>query len=75
VAREGKKVVIVRDSVPEAVLIPYDEYTKSEESEGKQKKTSAQKLDPALVKWANKFVDDNIELFKDLAHRNEIHKY
>jgi len=31
VAREGKNVVIVRDSLPEAVIIPYDQFEKNEE--------------------------------------------
>lgn len=30
VAREKRKVVIVRDSMPEAVLIPYEEYIKEQ---------------------------------------------
>lgn len=47
VAREKKKVVIIRDSLPEAVLIPYTEFTRQEEE---KKKILKKKFDKVLKK-------------------------
>ena len=35
VAKEKKTIIIIRDSLPEAVLVPYEEYARNEEEQEK----------------------------------------
>jgi len=58
VARERKNVVIIRDSMPEAVLIPYKEYIDSETAKEKSWKSDFEKVledgRKTFSKWAKK---------------------
>jgi prevent-host-death family protein len=58
VAREKRKVVIVRDSMPEAVLVPYDEYVKEQNEKEKLWQLRFERLlsqgKKSLKKWAKK---------------------
>ncbi len=65
--RPGLEIGVKYDE--EEVIFRVDLKPKKGNLRGKVAKTH---VSPKFEAWANKFINENIDLFKELAHRNEI---
>lgn len=75
--RDTVKKLKLKAGLPVVVEFDEDEnqYTidpRPSKKEIKKKKISSSPIKKDFESWANTFINKNIDLFKDLAHRNEV---